>query len=278
MNLHLTTTVYSIKKINTKLTELIIHSPRLIKTIDIGEFIKLQNYHREEGYLSEPVALTPVYLDYKNDLVYFIIKERGASSRILSNLIVGEKVVTMGAVGEKFPMEIFKNKKVLVICDGFRHYLNLFLMEKVFDDIKTAKITLVSDDFNRIDGLYRERLSRYSHELIDCNGDKSRLENFVEHQTQNFDCIILGLKDDNLKKHIYQLPATVIDLRNAIMQCMMNGVCCRCVQQDAKGKNFFACGKSRYFIHDRNTVENRKISESNLIEKISYLKAQKLII
>ena len=276
LNLH--TTIHSIRRISDLLTEFIIHSPKLIKTIDIGEFVKFQNYLKKGFYLAEPVALTPVYLDYENDLVHFIIKERGASTRIMSRLEVGERVVAMGAIGEKLPMEVFEKKTILVVCQGFTHYFNLFLMEKIFDTVQSAEITLLSDDLDKIDGFYRFRLQKYSHRIIDCKGNKARLQDLIVNRAKEFSCIILGLKDDNLKEQIYCLDTLIIDLRNAVMQCMLDGVCGRCVQSNSSGEYFFACGKSRYVIRNKNCPRiTERLCQNSLLEKIAYLKSKILI-
>ena len=278
LNLNLETYVHSISKLSESLTELIIHSPRLIKTIDIGEFVKFQNYYKSDFYLSEPVALTPVYLNYKENLVHFMINEIGSSTKILTNLKHGEKIVTMGAVGSKFNLNIFNNKNVLFICENFLHYLNLFLLTEIFNKKITQNITFISNNLEKMPDFYKQVILKHSDKVIDCCDDSQKMIDMINSLYQNFDYIILGIKNSDIQNYIYNLPIKIINLINAPLQCMMNGVCSKCIQQDKNGEYFFNCGKARYKLHDNDfNYTHPKMSQHSLIEKINYLKLKQIM-
>ena len=278
LNLNLKTYVHSISKFSESLTELIIYSPRLIKTIDIGEFIKFQNYHKSDFFLSEPVALTPVYLNYKENLVYFMINEIGSSTKILSNLKHGEKIVTMGAIGSTFNLNIFNNKKVLFICEDFLHYLNLFLLTELFNKKITQNITFISNDLEKIPDFYKQIILKHSNKMIDCYNNDQKMIHLIDGLYENFDYIILGIKNSGVQSHICNLPIKIINFINAPLQCMMHGICSKCVQQDKNGEYFFNCGRARYILYDSEfSYNNAKMGQHSVMEKINYLKLKQIM-
>ena len=170
------------------------------------------------------------------------------------------------------------DKNVLFICENFLHYLNLFLLTEIFNKKITQNITFISNDLEKIPSFYKEIVLKNSNKTIDCADNDQKMMNEIDSLYKNFDYIILGIKNPNIQNHIYNLPIKIINLINTPLQCMMNGVCSKCVQQDKNGEYFFNCGKARYRLNDVNFSDiHPKMSQHSLTEKISYLKLQQIM-
>jgi len=210
--------------------------------------------------------------------VHFIVHEVGASTKILGNLQKGERVVTMGAVGSKFELSIFQDKKIIFACEDFLHYLNLFLLTEIFSKKIAKNITFISDNSNKIPEFYRNKIIEHADCVIDCKSDNQKMINQVHDLHKNNDYIISGISNKNTISAIEKLPIKIINLINAPLQCMMNGICSKCVQQNESGEYFFNCGKSRYRLYNSNFDYNHpKMWQNSLVEKINYIKIKKLI-
>ena len=89
-------TIHKINKLNEKVYEIVIKSPKASHMFKPGQFFKLQNYHSTNKKTFEPLALTGASVNKQKGLISTVVLEMGGSSNFCKNLKKNEQVVFMG--------------------------------------------------------------------------------------------------------------------------------------------------------------------------------------
>lgn len=229
----------SIKKI-ANYCLIIIRSPSA-KNFQSGQFFKIQNPE------SEPVALTPIYINHQESEIHFLMEIKGSSTEILSQMRKKEKVICMGPIGG--PFEIFSKKKILIYIDQF---LGLYNILPLIQSLKKnqCEISLVNLGFNINFNFYNKILKKNIDHIITNH----------EINFKQFDYIFTN-KDIEIKD-----KSKIIKFANAPMQCMMKGICARCISQDTNGSYYYSCARS---LLDNETRINHNLTQNSLQEKLT---------
>jgi hypothetical protein len=228
--------IHSIEEIEGGFCELVIKSPLLAKKLNWWQFVKIQNYLSSSVDLIEPIPLSPVKIDKENDLVHFVIEKVGLSTKMLcESSRPGDQILAVPSFNyQPFNIfDLFSGKKVLFLCERISNYLNLILFQEV------SKISDVLF-FNKFDDCV-------SHDVQKINRfyDYEDLDDVIEEYNSPSDRIIVwGLKSFWMKEK----KAIFVRNNTNKMQCMMNGICGRCIKSDGSGGYVFMCGRSRYFV------------------------------
>ena len=257
----LVVTIHSMKKINNDLFEIVIKNAKLAKTIQIGEFAKFQNYF---GQMVDPIALTPIFIDEKNALIQFVFKVCGTSTYLLSKLKHGERILFISSLGEKFDVSDIFDKKILFICEDIYQYLYLPLLKKLFE--QSNEILYLTRNIKNINCFYTKKIVDYANLMeISEIGESFEI-------AQNFDFIVVG--SDAMKANDpINFKGKLIKLRKSSMQCMMKGICSRCVERKSD-EYFYNCMKSIYKICDGNAEQTDRMQQNSLMETLSFACAQ----
>jgi NADPH-dependent glutamate synthase beta subunit-like oxidoreductase/NAD(P)H-flavin reductase len=257
----LITKIYSIRKMNDDLYEIVIRNKQLVERIQIGQFAKFQTYGEK---FSEPIMLTPIFIDEKKFLIYFVFKICGSSTYLLSKKKKGEKTIFIAPLGEKFNVENISGKKILFYCDGIERYLYLPLLKKFSE--QGNEIVFITTNFKNIDNFYKKKILSYT-KVVEIK--KSEIEYEIEKKSKEFDFFVFGSDCENLSKLVDS--EKIIKTRKSLMQCALKGVCSRCVEKKCNDGYFYNCAQSIYKKCDRKEDKNiDRTKQHSLMEKLSF--------
>ncbi|MBX7153896.1 MAG: hypothetical protein K1X91_02975 [Bacteriodetes bacterium] len=259
--------VVQVNKLTPTIVEVVVRAPYPAKKFQPGEFYRIQNYEssaevvKGQPLVMEGLAMTGAWTDPENGLLSMITLEIGASSRLMSRLQVGQKIVVMGPTGT--PTHIPENENVM-LCGGGLGNAVLFSISKALkqsgckviyfagykdgsdvykmDDIEcnADQVIWCSDTGNEI-APRREQDKYYRGNIIQTMlayqegklGDKSvTFEDVDRIIAIGSDGMMRAVKDSRhtifkqyLKQHI------AIGSINSPMQCMMKEICAQCLQK-----------------------------------------------
>ena len=114
--------VSEVRRLTPTIVEVIVRAPAAARKFEPGQFYRLQNFEttadtiRGTKLLMEGIALTGAWVDKDKGLLSMIALELGVSSRLVSRLKPGERVVVMGPTGT--PSEIGESENVLLLGGG----------------------------------------------------------------------------------------------------------------------------------------------------------------
>ncbi|MBN4049578.1 FAD-dependent oxidoreductase, partial [bacterium AH-315-N03] len=129
--------VHSVERLAPSIVEVVVHAPRAARRFLPGQFYRLQSYERYAPHIDgtplvmEGLALTGAWTDPERGLLSLIVLEMGVSSKLCSELTVGEPVVVMGPTGR--PSEIVPGESVLLVGGGLGNAV-LFSIARAFRD------------------------------------------------------------------------------------------------------------------------------------------------
>ena len=249
--------IYSIRKMNNELYEIAIKNEQLSKSIQIGEFAKFQNYNDD---ILEPIALTPIFIDEKKHIIHFVFKICGASTYFLSKLKKGERILFISSLGGKFDeVETIFYKKILFICDDVYQYFYIPLLQKLFE--QNNKISYMTKNIRKMDNFYKNKILKFINDFKETDCISNEILN-------DFDFIVLGSHNFSLQNK-KNFENKIIEIRKSSMQCMMKGVCSRCVEKK-NDEYFYNCAMPIYKIYDGKMEEIDRTRQNSLMEKLSF--------
>lgn len=244
VNDDITTYVTNIKNISDELLEITVKSSFCAENYQAGQIFRLQNFDKEPKKIMDPIALTPINVDKKNGLISFAIFTVGRSTNLCRTLSIGDEIVLMGPTASPFP--VFHNKKIIIISEWSR----LVLMLPIMSELKknNCNIICIASNYNSNEIFYKGAIEPIADEIIYSeSGDISRAIDKAKtiHPLENTDHVICNLKDIDIKTVITKKDfifrhAKIICNLNTSMQCMMKGICGRCIKKTKNG-SVFAC-------------------------------------
>ncbi|CAO5677612.1 MAG: Dihydroorotate dehydrogenase B (NAD(+)), electron transfer subunit [Holosporales bacterium] len=290
----LTARIESIDVLAPNIYEIKVYAPLCAQNFKPGQFFKLQNYETYSNAF-EPLALTGAYVE--GDIVSLIVLITGQSSKMLTQLFVGEPVVLMGPTGE--PTQIPSHKNILLLGGGLGNAVLFSIGQAAMQ--RQNHVTYMA--------AYRTKESRFKRAEIEKSADrviwvceeglleKARPQddaffgNMIEalahyqHLLNTFD-FIMAIGSDGMMRAVakarfvtmadaFKPSSILMGSINAPMQCMMKGICGQCVQvhKDPVTKEesvFFACSEQDQNLKtfDFNCLKER-LSQNSLQEKIA---------
>ncbi|AZL15230.1 FAD-dependent oxidoreductase [Rickettsiales endosymbiont of Stachyamoeba lipophora] len=314
---HLLSRVKKINFITSNIVELIVESKSAAENFKPGQFFRLQNYSKnalktkEQTLLMEGLALSGTIVDKTKGLISLIIFETQGSSKLCKFLQPNERVILMGPTGS--PTEIPKNKKVLLIGNGFGNVV-LFSLAKAlkengcqvlfFAGYKQASEVYLPGNLNEMSDtmvwccdqqqiiITREGDYSYNQNIINGLISYSKTPN-VHIKLEDIEHIIVigssqmmgGVAHEinNRLKPYLQQAHTAIARINSPMQCMMKKVCAQCLQEhidpNTQEKYYvYSCYKQDQELDKVNFKHlTDRLSQNSLLEKITGLKLKHLL-
>ena len=272
--------VNKITQLSDDITEIIIHSKTCAGNFRPGQFFRLQNQTNTLSNTIEPIAITAVEINNRENLLTFVIQNVGKSSSLACQLQEGEEVILMGPTGK--PTEIISNKNILLIGGGIGNALLIPLAKSLRDNgcsisfisgyrkhpdlIYAEKIEELSDNVIRafeqditnpgtiIDALEGAKINGFLDNIdhIYCNGSSMMMSKILEYQDYFFSNIEIT----------YSI--------NSPMQCMMKGICGQCIQKTKDDNGYIFSCASQNLSADSIDFQclNNRLSQNSLFEKM----------
>jgi len=306
--------VKEVVRLTPNITEIIVKAPMQAKKFQPGQFYRMQNYETAsrviEGttLMMEGIALTGAWVDVEKGLLSMIALELGVSSKLLSTLKSGEKVIVMGPTGS--PTHIPENENVLLIGGGLGNAV-LFSIAKAMKE-KNNKIIYFAG-YKKPEDVYKMEEIEQSVDQVVWATDvepaikprRKRDLNFVGNIVQAITAYAKGeigseiMKLDKIDRIIaigsdrmmaavkvarYNELAPYLDPNhlaigsiNSMMQCMMKEICAQCLQkhvdpETGKETIVFSCFNQDQpldFVDFTNL--NERLKQNSVLEKQAYL-------
>lgn len=273
--------IYSIKEITPNILDIAIKSPMAAQNYQAGQIFRLQNFAETSGKLTKPLALSPYRVDKNQGLIYFIILKVGKSTKLCSNLKVGEEIVLMGPTGSK--TYIPKSQNVILIGEGIRNMALLPIAQKLKN--QGSKVIFFSVYNNVNDIFYIDKIKAAAGEvyifiLSGNSKDDKNINNFinkvskVKTSTNAYLIAYVTYKTlEEIKRYEQQLfkDSEFVCGILAPMQCMMKGICGQCIQKVDNDKGYiFSCTSQEYDIKKFNPkLLAKRLEQNSLLEKLS---------
>ncbi|MBK6932407.1 MAG: FAD-dependent oxidoreductase [Saprospirales bacterium] len=260
--------VVRVERLTPTITEVVVHAPVQARKFKPGQFFRLQNYEvdspRLEGTLLmvEGIALTGAWVDVEKGLLGMIVLEVGASSRMVSMLRPGQRVVVMGPTGT--PTEVPENDTLLLLGGGLGNAV-LFSIAKAAKERGTNVIYFAGYK-KKADFFKREEIESATDVVVySVDGgdpipaqrpqDKSFVGNIVQamiaYASGQLGDVpiplreasrIIAIGSDRMMAAVTQARHGVLEpyLKaghdgiasiNSPMQCMMKAICAQCLQR-----------------------------------------------
>jgi NAD(P)H-flavin reductase len=262
-----TATVVRIERLTPTIVELMVRAPAAARKFRPGQFYRLQNYAAQAPIVAghrlvmEALAMTGAWTDPDAGLLSMIALEVGASTRMISHLREGERVVVMGPTGT--PTEIPENENVLlcggglgnavlfsiahalksrgcrvIYFAGYRNGRDVFKMSNI--EAATDQVVWCTDAGNPITPR-RQQDRHWRGTIIEAMVAYHRGalgERLVPFETVQR---IIAIGSDGMMNAVRQARYTVlrdafgphvaIGSINSPMQCMMKEICAQCLQK-----------------------------------------------
>ena len=301
-------TVHKINKLNEKVYEIIIKSPKASHMFKPGQFFKLQNYHSKNKKPFEPLALTGASVNKQKGLISTVVLEMGGSSNFCKSLKKDEQVVFMGPTG--MPTHIHKNKKVLLMGGGLGNAVLFSIGQELIKN--NSNVLYFAGYKQHTDVFLRKYIENASNTVVWCSDDNTKIKKTRDYDlsfTGNIlDClkkyhhlsltsekylklneiegIILIGSDSmmsavsgfiNSNKNIFSNSNHCIASINSPMQCMMKEICGQCLQEhfDPKTKIksiIFSCAEQDQNFKTVNfDVLKNRLRQNSFLEKLDQL-------
>ena len=261
--------VVEVKRLNSKIIEVIVKAPYAARRFQPGQFYRLQNYESRAPIVDgirmtlEGIALTGAWVDPGRDLLSMIVLEMGVSSRLCAVLKPGEPVVVMGPTGT--PSETPAGETVLLAGGGLGNAV-LFSIGKALRARGSRVIYFAG--YKDHDGLFFQDALEEATDQVVWSVDKG--EPIIPHRKTDLSFVgnivqsilayakgelsgtpmiplnevdrIIAIGSDRMMAAVSEARHTVlkpylkpnhvgIASINSMMQCMMKEVCGQCLQQ-----------------------------------------------
>jgi len=275
-------TVNKITQFSEDITEIIIHSKTCADNFKPGQFFRLQNQAKDLSNIIEPIAITAVDINNKENLLTFIIQNIGKSSSLARQFKENEKVILMGPTG--VPTEIISNKKVVLIGGGIGNALLIPLAKSLRDN--GCNISFISGYKKHSDLIYAEKIEELSNNVIRAfeqdTVNPGTIINALEGAKingflNNIDRIYCngsnGMMSKILEHKNYFFPNIEITYSiNSPMQCMMKGICGQCIQKTKDDNSYIFSCACQHLNADSIDFQclNNRLSQNSLFEKMQF--------
>ncbi len=269
----LSAVVHEVNRLTPTIVEVVVRAPAAARKFHPGQFYRMQNFESASRVVDgvrlamEGVALTGAWVDKEQGLLSLIALEMGTSTRLLSGLTIGERVVVMGPTGT--PTEISGRETVLLAGGGLGNAV-LFSIARALKD-RGARV-LYFAGYRRGEDLFkREEIEQGTDQVIWCTdagveiaprrpGDRAFRGNIVQAMVAyakgeiggdatplSTVSRIIAIGSDKMMNAVrearhgvlapYLNPKHVgIGSINSPMQCMMKEVCAQCLQRHVDPK------------------------------------------
>ena len=294
LNAQFNTYLLSKRYLNDEVLELIVHAPEAAKHYQPGVIYKLQTYADDKSS-SESVALGPTDVPGNPELLRFFMQVRGTSTKLLSQLNEGDRLVVMGPTGVR--AAIPSNQSVMIV-GGFLAWVQL---QSLLPALKAHgnKVYFFGCYFNEKNQCFLEDVLEQcdAYELSfskDFFDHTKVLENFIhrlgdqfKYETQSLQIRIVGY--DQLLTWIKRqrglwldsaLPANTTWIGSVYgpMQCMLKGVCAQCLQWQMdpltgqRTKAVYACSWQDQPFEKIDIINiQERLSQNHMQEKLNAL-------
>ncbi|MDX1916588.1 MAG: FAD-dependent oxidoreductase, partial [Rickettsiaceae bacterium] len=218
------------KFISTNLFELKIKSPISAARYKSGQFFRLMSFSNNMLDKMEPLAISCSSIN--GDILGFHIEIVGNTTNAASRLHISEKVNLMGPLGGNYKIE--PEKRYLIIAENIAG----FSMAELANQLK--KQNLYYDFYLIYNGEYYKHINEFSatYKIIfeaDINNIHFKAIKY-DYVYVNGSCEFLN----SVYCRLANMDAEKYFSANTQMQCMMGGVCGRCIIQCEDGIKF-AC-------------------------------------
>ncbi|MFM8179506.1 MAG: pyridine nucleotide-disulfide oxidoreductase, partial [Candidatus Kapaibacterium sp.] len=256
-----------VRRLTPTIVELIVHAPYAARKFQPGEFYRLQNYERYvetvngQQLVMEGLAMTGASTDPERGLLSMIALEMGSSSRLISRLQPGERVVVMGPTGA--PTHIPANENVM-LCGGGLGNAVLFSISKALR-ASGCRVLYFAGYKNGSDVFKMDDIEASTDQVIWCSDvgeeiaprrpqDRHIRANIIEamrayhegrlgEQSMTFPTVhrVIAIGSDGMMNAVRLARHTMfkdalagaaaIGSINSPMQCMMKEICAQCLQK-----------------------------------------------
>ena len=306
--------VSEVRRLTPTIVEVIVHAPSAARKFEPGQFYRLQNYEtwaerrKDTRLLMEGIALTGAWVDREKGLLSLIALELGVSSRLVSRLKQGERVVVMGPTGT--PSEVGRSENVLLLGGGLGNAV-LFSIAREMRE-KGNRVIYFAGYKKGEDLFKREEVEEGTDQVIwstDMGAEIAPHRSQDRHFRGNIVQSVLAYGKGEMGQPLVPLSeidriiaigsdrmmAAVKDARHGVlqpllrpdhiaiasinspMQCMMKEVCAQCLQKHvdpATGKEtiLFSClNQDQLMDHVDFKNLNTRLQQNTVQEKLSSL-------
>jgi len=304
--------VVRVERLTPTIVELVVRAPMAARKFSPGQFYRLQNYETDSPLIEntllmmEGLALTGAWVDKEKGHIGLIVLEVGASSRMVSLLRPGQRVVVMGPTGE--PTEIEGNTTALLLGGGLGNAV-LFSIARAFRE-KDSRVIYFAGYKKREDFYKREEIEAATDVVVysvDSGDpietvrpqDKTFVGNIVEAMVAYAEgklgdipiplsdaTRLIAIGSDRMMNAVAQARRGVLRpyLReghigvasiNSAMQCMMKAVCAQCLQRHinkdtGKEEFVFSCANQDQLMDEVDFSNlNARLKQNSVLEKIT---------
>ncbi len=304
--------VVRVERLTPTITEVVVHAPVQARKFQPGQFFRLQNYevdslHLEDTLLMmEGIALTGAWVDVEKGLLSMIVLEVGASSRMVSLLKPGQRVVVMGPTGT--PTVVPENETLLLLGGGLGNAV-LFSIAKAAKE-RGSRVIYFAGYKKGADFYKREEIEAATDVVVysvDAGEpipaqrpqDKSFVGNIIQamlaYATGQLGEVPISLDEASrviaigsdrmmaavtMARHEALKPYLKVDhigiaSINSPMQCMMKAVCAQCLQrhvnpETGKEEFVFSCVDQDQHMDEVDFQNlNSRLKANNVVEKIT---------
>ncbi len=272
----LTAKIHSIQSLDENVLRIQIYAPMAVQKFSAGQFFRIQNFETDAPTVDdtklqmEATAVLGAGVDKQNNLLQLIIITKGTSSRLCSQLQVGQRVALMGPTGTKTKItdsnetilfiggqlaipeilsvgNALKNKgnKVIYLAT-FEHEKQIFCYEELLD--ATDQIIWLIQQGNMANTLrLQDKISSMDIKTVLLHHNElSSVSRVIVLGGANLVSLVQNLRKNELKEYFgnnIQFSASTF----STMQCMLKGVCAQCLQWQIdpttgkRTKAVFAC-------------------------------------
>ncbi len=304
--------VHDVVRLTPTIIDVIVRAPAAARNFAPGQFYRLQNFESSSHVIQgtrlamEGIALTGAWVDKEKGLLSLIALEMGTSTRLLSSLKRGERVIVMGPTGT--PTEIPANETVLLAGGGLGNAV-LFSIAKALK-ARGDKVIYFAGYKNGADLFKQDEVEEATDQVIWCSdmgveiaprraqdrhfrgnivlAMKAYAEGALGGELFKLSTVsrIIAIGSDRMMNAVREarhgVLAPFLDPKhvgiasiNSPMQCMMKEVCAQCLQKHvdpATGKEtiIFSCFNQDQLIdHVDFKNLNARLRANTVQEKIS---------
>lgn len=305
-------TVVKVERLTPAITEVVVYAPVAARKFQPGQFFRLQNYEVDSPRLEntllmmEGLALTGAWVDAEKGLLGMIVLEVGASSRMVSMLKPGQRVVVMGPTGT--PTEVPENETLLLLGGGLGNAVLFSIAKsakergcrviyfagykKGADFYKREEIEAATDvvvysvdageaipairpqDKSFVGNIIQAMIAYASGQLGEVPIPPSDASRIIAIGSDRMMAAVSAARHDTLKPYLSASHVGIASI-NSLMQCMMKAICAQCLQrhvnhETGKEEFVFSCVNQDQCMDDVDFQNlNSRLKANSVVEKIT---------
>jgi NADPH-dependent glutamate synthase beta subunit-like oxidoreductase/NAD(P)H-flavin reductase len=304
--------VVRVERLTPTITEVVVHAPIQAQKFQPGQFFRLQNYEvdalrlEDTLLLMEGLALTGAWVDVEKGLLGMLVLEVGASSRMVSMLKPGQRVVVMGPTGT--PTVVPENETLLLLGGGLGNAV-LFSIAKAAkergsrviyfagykkgaDFYKRAEIEASTDvvvysvdagepipalrpqDKSFVGNIIQAMISYATGQLGEVPIPLSDASRIIAIGSDRMMAAVSAARHNALKPYLNAEHVGIASI-NSMMQCMMKAICAQCLQRHVNPETgeeefVFSCVDQDQCMDDVDFQNlNARLQSNSVVEKIT---------